>query len=253
MTGKGYSIVIRRYDPNVKPHYREEQFTVPGDDRTTVLQALIYIYTHLDPGLAFAYCCRYARCGLCAVEVNGRPVLACTTFLKGKTTVAPLSNLPPLRDLMINREPLERLLHREKIYFQGDTLPLTGTIAPDPGEPFFPAGPLQDASAAALPDRSFFPAVNAPASLEVLLGCLECLCCHARCPEVAAAAGNLDSFAGPFVFLKLAQLHLDPRDRVDRKTQAHRLGVSRCLNCRHCSCPQGIPLYREAILPLLEG
>lgn len=245
MAGIEYSVIIRRFIPAETPHYREDFFTIPGEGRTTVLQALHYIYAHVDPGLAFEYSCRYARCGLCAVEINGRPLLACTTFLGEKTIVAPLSNLPPVRDLVVSRAPLEELLRKEGIYFQG----LAGPVASPRQEA---PGLSQNASSSILPGASFFETVQYPPALEKLMGCLECLCCHAHCPQIAATKGNLKRFAGPFVFLKLAQLHLDPRDRIDRKTQARRLGIEKCLNCRACRCPLGLPLYREAIRPLLE-
>ncbi len=248
-----YSVIIRRYIPGGTAPYREDAFSVPGNGRTTVLQALQYIYAHCDPALAFDYSCRYARCGLCAVAVNGRPRLACTTFLEGKTTVAPLPNLPPLRDLVINRDPLEQLLREEGIFFRGRPPAPAGTMAPQRhGKTVFPPGPAPNIIAPGPPSGSCFPNVPYQPALEKLMGCLECLCCHARCPQVAAAGGDLKRFAGPFVFLKLAQLHLDPRDRFDRKTQARRLGIEQCLHCRGCRCPSGLPLYREAIRPLLE-
>ena len=59
-------------------------------------------------------------------------------------------------------------------------------------------------------------------------------------------------FGGPLSFVKLAQLHFDPRDSRDRRAQAKALGVRSCLSCRpRCSCPVGVPIYRAAIEPLL--
>ncbi len=229
-------IIVQRFDPDSGEPGRKERFTVPLDDEATVLQALQYIYENLDPTLAFEYACRYGRCGLCAVEVNGRPLLACTAFItKDKTAVAPLSNLPVIRDLQVDRGPLEKLLISEEIFFCG------------PGQ-----GPGITAAARNLDGKQLFPPVRAPADLGRILRCIECLCCHAACPRLDHSPAGLKHFAGPYVFIKLAQLHLDPRDLKNRKAQARALGIEQCSECRRCTCPQGIPLYRMAIEPLLD-
>jgi len=207
---------------------------VPVEERTTVLQALQYIYEKLDPTLAFEYSCRYNRCGLCGVEVNGRPRLACVTFLEDdETTVAPLSNLPVIRDLVVDRDPCEKLLQEQRIFYSGE-------------------GIDEENDCAEMKERHYFKPVQVDPDLEMLLRCFECFSCHAICPKLDPAGVDLSSFAGPLVFLKLAQLHLDPRDQKDRKAQARELGIEQCSDCRKCTCPRGIPLYRKAIKTLLS-
>ncbi|MGE5576917.1 MAG: 2Fe-2S iron-sulfur cluster-binding protein [Syntrophothermus sp.] len=56
-----------------------QAFQIPFAEGDTVLTALLYIYENLDSTLAFRHGCRAGRCGLCAVEVNGKPRLACKT------------------------------------------------------------------------------------------------------------------------------------------------------------------------------
>ena len=90
--------------------------------------------------------------------------------------------------------------------------------------------------------------VQQPPQLLRLLGCRECLLCTAACPHWGE-----EGFGGPYVFLRLAQLHLDVRDEVDRREQARRLGIERCRGCARCFCPFGIPIYRYAIRTLLDG
>lgn len=227
-------IYLKRSCRDREEAVRIEPFTVPVDGRVTVLQALQYIYENLDPTIAFEYYCRYAKCGICGLEVNGRPGLACTVFLKGEETVlAPLSNLPVVRDLVVDRSPLEKLLRDEEIYFRESAL--------DKSNLFGKAR-----------DGHYFKPVKISPGFDTLSSCFECLCCHAACSKLGTSGKSLDRFAGPYIFLKLAQLHLDPRDRADRKAQARRLGIDQCSDCRNCYCPQGIPIYRLAIEPLLR-
>lgn len=226
-------IYVKRFRHDLQEPGWEESFNVSLEEPATVLQALQYVYKNLDPTIAFEYSCRYAKCGICGVEVNGRPILACTAFLKDKETVlAPLSNLPVIRDLVVDRSPLEKLLRDEEIYFRGADLEKSSLYEK-------------------AHEGNYFKPVKIPPGLETLLGCFECLCCHAACSKLDTSGRSLSQFAGPYIFLKLAQLNLDPRDRKDRKAQARRLGIEDCSDCRRCYCPQGIPIYRLAIEPLL--
>ncbi len=226
-------LIINRFKSGQEKEGTKSTFLVPVEDGATALQALQYIYEQFDPTLAFAYSCRYGRCGLCGVIVNERPVLACTTFIRAdEINVKPLTNLPLVRDLVIDREPLEAILKEQKIYYAVNA----GEEAAGPGLVNISPG---------------FETIRIPSGMSRLASCLECLCCHSACPNLDPEGANLDDFAGPFIFLKLAQLHLDPRDHVDRKAQARRLGIEKCLSCKGCYCPQGIAVYREAIQPLL--
>ena len=91
-------IRVKRYQPDTDS-YTERTYDVPLKPRATVLEALQYIYEELDPSLAFRYGCRYKRCGLCGVMVDGKPRLACKVYLEIVSELAPLANLPILRDL----------------------------------------------------------------------------------------------------------------------------------------------------------
>ena len=260
-------IRIKRYSPeqggspepgnSSEPGSREELFPLPGDEKMTVLQALQQIYEEQDPTLAFEYSCRYGRCGLCAVEVNGKPRLACTTFLQeGETTIGPLSNLPVLRDLVIDRRPLENLIAAEQIFFTAkeESLIVHGESGKGPSKFAVSPGPAPATGSEPAPGK-LFGQLQAPESLQKLLPCLECFCCHAACPGIAehgSAGSDLNRFAGPYIFLKLAQMALHPRDTKDRRQQALSLGLDYCRNCRSCYCPQGIPIYREAIKTLIS-
>jgi succinate dehydrogenase/fumarate reductase-like Fe-S protein len=82
-----------------------------------------------------------------------------------------------------------------------------------------------------------------------LLGCVECLACNATCPEYDFEKNPL---AAPYVFSKLAQLHLDPRNVIDRRRQARELGLDGCTECGACRCFHGINIQRD-VLKLFSG
>jgi len=142
--------------------------------------------------------------------------------------VGPLGSFPVLRDLVVDRRPLTEFFARQELHL---VLPAAGEL----------------------------PATfEVPPAYEDLTRCTECLACLATCPSFDA--GRLDVpkdpnepvFGGPLGFVKLAQLHFDPRDAEDRRAQARALGVGTCRSCEtHCSCPLGVRIYASAIEPML--
>jgi len=209
-------LAIYRFDPETESLIKRD-YLLPSLPGATLLQAIQYIYEELDSSLAFRYGCRYKRCGLCGVTANGLPRLACKVKLEDVHEVSPLANLPLLRDLAVNRTVYFHALQGLNAYPQGmDTEPL-GTLREDPLH-------------------------------KNLTHCVECFCCVSSCPEINS---NEAKFAGPFPFVKLAQMHLDPRDHADRKLQARKWGIDRCRECGQCKCPNGIKL-QHAIRILLN-
>lgn len=220
---RSVTIKVYRHHPSTATRPYLAAYHVPAYPRATVLSALLYIYEHLDPTLAFRYGCRFQKCGQCAVEINGRPRLACLTYLKPDTTVRPLPKFPLLQDLVIERRGLWEKLLAYELYLPGG-VDLAGTIAPDA------------------------PSLREPPEHARLMACRECLCCQAACP---AWEGPEAPFGGPCLFVRLAQLLWDPRNDRDRRSQARALGIERCRSCGKCYCPNGIHIWRDAIMPLL--
>ena len=74
-------------------HY--DEFDVPVDEHTTVLDALRWIQLHRDRSLSVRYSCMHASCGTCGVRVDGDEELACVCALADdgdEVTVEPLAN-----------------------------------------------------------------------------------------------------------------------------------------------------------------
>src|ERR1700760_5056209 len=94
---------VYRYKRDGSPE-RFDEFDVPVDAHTTVLDALRWIQLHRDPSLTVRHSCLHASCGTCGVQVDGREELACVCSLQehgAEITVEPLANLPVLADLVV--------------------------------------------------------------------------------------------------------------------------------------------------------
>ena len=80
-------------------------FEVPRLESQTVLDVVTHIQRELDPTLAYRFACRVGMCGSCAMTVNGRARWTCRTHVAevirdDALEVAPLKNLPIIRDLV---------------------------------------------------------------------------------------------------------------------------------------------------------
>jgi len=84
---------------------RFEAFEVPRQPSQTVLDVVTHIQRHLDPTLSYRFACRVGMCGSCAMTVNGTPRWTCRTHVDkvaaaGRLEIAPLANLPVVKDLV---------------------------------------------------------------------------------------------------------------------------------------------------------
>jgi len=99
---------ISRFNPDSKKSY-VSTFKVPIRKGTTILDALMYIKDNLDETLTFRHSCRMGICGSCAVNINGKPMLACYTQVlhleADSLTIEPLANMPVIKDLVVDIQP----------------------------------------------------------------------------------------------------------------------------------------------------
>jgi fumarate reductase iron-sulfur subunit len=80
-------------------------YEVPRRANQTVLDVVTYIQRRLDATLAYRFACRVGMCGSCAMTVNGIARWTCRTHVTkaapdGRLTLAPLANLPVIKDLV---------------------------------------------------------------------------------------------------------------------------------------------------------
>ena len=213
-------VKVLRHDPEGKTKDKLEEFEVSVGEKGTVLETLMKIYDTRESSLAFDYGCRAKNCGLCVVNINGHPQYACIAQITTGAEITPLKHLPLIRDLVFDRRPFFNYLRRFRPYIVREK---------HPDEE--PETLLQ------------------PPEHSRLMSCRECFACLSSCPNYDC---QNDSFGGPLGFVKLAQLHYDRRDCLDRVSQAREMGILNCIDCSACTCISGIPINKIVIRPLLE-
>ena len=105
--GRVFKVRIRRSDPGKQSSPRFHTYEVQADDRITVLELLKEIYKKHDGEISFRWSCGTGKCGACAVQVNGRRVLACKYVADAPEltlTIEPVRGHPVIRDLTVALE-----------------------------------------------------------------------------------------------------------------------------------------------------
>ena len=156
---------------------RFDEFHVPLDESTTVLEGLRWIRLHRDPSLSIRHSCLHASCGTCGVRANGREALACVTLIESDTvTVEPMANIPVLTDLVVDMAPFfDRFQPDHPLVRSTEVTPASsGSL----GEPF-----------------------------ERFEDCIECGLCLSACPIAATD----DRYVGPAALAWAQRVLEDPR------------------------------------------
>lgn len=196
-----------------------ETYEVPQQDNQTVLDVVTYIQRNLDAALAYRFACRVGVCGSCAMTVNGRPRWTCRTHVSrvaknGTLEIAPLQNLPVIRDLVTDMTPFfEKWQEARGRFVPGD-------------------GP-KDALAQVPPEQKERAAASAA------IECINCGVCYSACDVVAWR----DDYLGPAALNRAWAAYNDVRD-------GDRVGVLKavstgagCDNCHtHQSCAEHCPV-----------
>ena len=103
---------------------RYQSFEVPRLESQTVLDVVTHIQREQEPALAYRFACRVGMCGSCAMTVNGVARWTCRTHVDrvapdGRLEIAPLRNLPVIRDLVTDMREFFDKWARAKGRFQG--------------------------------------------------------------------------------------------------------------------------------------
>jgi fumarate reductase iron-sulfur subunit len=198
-----------------------ERHAVPTQDSQTVLDVVTWVQQNADPTLSYRFACRVGMCGSCAMMVNGEPRWTCRTHVQkvaqgGKLEIAPLRNLPVIRDLATDMAD-----------FFDKWVAADGV--------FKPTATRDDPMPAVLPDSP--ERVAASAGIE----CINCGICYAACDAVAS---NTD-YLGPAALNRAWTLVNDERDggqdaRLDAISGAG--GCHSCHSMGNCVafCPNAL-------------
>src|SRR5712692_1890742 len=109
---------VARYRPEKGPKQYWQEYKVPYQKDTVVLDALNQVKAEQDGTLAYRWSCRMGVCGSCGANINGVPRLTCETFLhefkEQELVIQPLANFPVVNDLVVNFEDFMEKLVRVK-------------------------------------------------------------------------------------------------------------------------------------------
>ena len=118
--------ILRQQFPDSAPYW--ESFEYDGSADNSVAGVLDYINYHDDivnaegkgtTRIGWECSCLQGICGACAMVINGKPALACETFvrdLKGKEiTLQPLRKFPVIHDLVVDRSSIHDNLKQANV------------------------------------------------------------------------------------------------------------------------------------------
>lgn len=194
-------------------------YDVPVQANQTVLDAVTYIQRRLDATLSYRFACRVGVCGSCAMTVNGRPRWTCRTHIDkvvtdGELRIAPLRNLPVIKDLATDMRPFFEKWRSARGYFHPSQ--------PDAGE--FARVP---------------PSTKARRRADAGIECINCGVCYAAC-DVVRWNGD---YLGPAALNRAWTLMNDERDAAHRERLRTVATDGGCLACHsHQSCVEYCPM-----------
>lgn len=125
-------IEIKRQEDIKSSAYFQSIRLTPKKENLTVASLLREINANPDirdiegepvPYISWECSCLQKKCGACAILINGRPRLACDTFIrdymkKDRLTLAPLSKFPIIKDLIVDRSTLYNNLRDIRNYLE---------------------------------------------------------------------------------------------------------------------------------------
>jgi len=203
-----------------------KSFTVPRQQSQTVLDVVTYIQRQLDASLAYRFACRVGMCGSCAMMVNGRPRWTCRTHVAnvvkaGRLQLAPLRNLPHIRDLVADLAPFFDKMHKFGGQFAAQRQVPQHLLNIDPQSP-------------------------ARRNVDAGIECIGCAVCYAACDVVAMKP----EYAGPAVLNRVWTLVNDERIGDAGRYLQRVAEDGGCLSCHAqgaCSvhCPKSLSPARS--------
>lgn len=218
-----------------------QEFEVPRHASQTVLDVVTQIQRTQDATLAYRFACRVGMCGSCAMTVNGVARWTCRTHVDkvvkaNRIEIAPLRNLPVVRDLVTDMREFFDKWSRAKGSFRG-------------------ARTRRDEFERVAPQSAQRLSVDAG------IECIGCAVCYASCDVVAQNR----EYLGPAALNRAWTLMNDVRDveRAERlRAVAGDAGCHACHTQMGCTehCPKALAptasiagLKRAAAKALLAG
>lgn len=199
---------------------RFQAYDVPRLQNQTVLDVVSYVQRRLDASLSYRFACRVGMCGSCAMTVNGTPRWTCRTHVStvsgsGRLEIAPLRNLPVIKDLAVDMTDFFDKWAKAGGAFRA------GATRSDDFARISPADPMRE---------------QADAGIE----CIGCAVCYAACDLVAWRPAYL----GPAALNRAWTLLNDARDTGGAERLRAVAGDAGCHACHsQQSCQEHCPKH----------
>jgi succinate dehydrogenase / fumarate reductase, iron-sulfur subunit len=224
---------IVRQDPQAPP--RVQEYTLDTEPSATILDCLNQIKWEQDGTLGFRKNCRNTICGSCSIRINGRSALACKENIGNEIarsqddlsplkqsddipviTLAPMGNLPVIRDLIVDMKDFWANLKA--------------------------VDPYVSTASRQVPEREFLQTPEERSRLNQVGNCILCGACYSECNAVEVNP----EFVGPHALAKAYRMVADSRDqttaaRLEQYNQGT-AGVWGCTRCYYCNsvCPMEV-------------
>ncbi|OUL37613.1 succinate dehydrogenase [Nostoc sp. T09] len=202
----------------------------PGN---TILDCLNRIKWEQDGTLAYRKNCRNTICGSCAMRINGRSALACKENVGSEIarlqktltparevnaipeiTIAPLGNMPVIKDLVVDMSSFWNNLEA--------------------------VTPYVSTAARQVPEREFLQTPQERSRLDQTGNCIMCGACYSECN---AREVNSD-FVGPHALAKAYRMVADSRDQeTEKRLENYNEGTKGVWGCTRC-------LYCDSVCPM---
>ncbi|MGK7883696.1 MAG: succinate dehydrogenase/fumarate reductase iron-sulfur subunit [Crocosphaera sp.] len=219
---------VWRQKPDQSPQLQSYQLEVQAAN--TILECLNRIKWEQDGSLAFRKNCRNTICGSCGMRINGRSALACKQNVGQELemisasdngdiptiTVAPLGNMPVIKDLVVDMSGFWDKLQE--------------------------VDPYVSTKGRKIPEREFLQTPDERSQLDQTGNCIMCGACYSECNALTVNP----EFVGPHALAKAQRMVADSRDteieeRLESYNQTEQ-GVWGCTRCYYCNavCPMEV-------------
>jgi succinate dehydrogenase / fumarate reductase, iron-sulfur subunit len=227
---------VIRQQPGDAP--RIQDYHLEAEPSNTILECINRIKWEQDGTLAFRKNCRNTICGSCTMRINGRSALACKENVGSELirleqaipfgehansatsiatiTLAPLGNMPVIKDLVVDMKGF------------WDNLKAVD--------------PYISTAARQVPEREFLQTPEERSRLNQTGNCIMCGACYSECNAREVNPG----FVGPHALAKAYRMVADSRDQTTEtrleKYNHSTDGVWGCTRCYHCNavCPMDV-------------
>ncbi|MCH3973208.1 MAG: 2Fe-2S iron-sulfur cluster-binding protein [Oscillospiraceae bacterium] len=199
---------------------RYDCFHIECSENATIAFLLDKINQEAADPVDWECSCRQKMCGACAMVINGRPRLACNTFVRdtgAKIRLEPLSKFPLIRDLRVDRSIIRDIVVKLQAY------PAAGADAD-----------YEDC------ERQYLAST-----------CLMCGCCMEVCPSFTGKDNFGSALAVNSMYRTISQ-EKDPKRKKELKKAYLKTQYRDCAGALSCAavCPQTLP--QASLMSLLN-